>query len=188
MINRTYDKLCNPSKLNSEIVASGKPLYPDTGARFYGCICNQVNDAWVTTVMLYDDITAGEISSIDSIVDAHIPTQLPSPPIPVEETAIFNALAIRDTNSHTSDVSINIGYRVKTLIITNGLNQTVTKQCQGSRDNSTWFNIGDPFTVSSGATIYQTCETYFPYLRATASCSVSPTTGALSMWVEKMGV
>jgi hypothetical protein len=189
MIERNYSKYCDVGRLTSEIIIAGLPISPNTGARFYGCVCNYIGTGWETKVLLYDDITAGEISIVDTVVSAHIPTPLPgSGPVPVEETQIFNNLAIRDTNTATSVSSNNIGYRVKTLIITNTLDQAVTKQCQGSRDNSNWFNIGDSFTVSSGATIYQTCETYFPYVRAQASCSVAPTTGSLNMWIEKMGV
>lgn len=188
MLERKYQKQCNLDRLNYEIVAAGLPQYPNAGARFYGSLANQYPTYWETTVLLYDDATDPEKATVDAVVAAHVPTPLPFGPIPAEETTIFNALAIRDTDVHTSSVSTNIGYRVKTLIITNTLDQTVTKQCQGSRDGSTWFNIGDPFTVTSGATIYQTCETYFPYIRGQASCAVAPTTGSLSMWVEKMGV
>lgn len=189
MIERNYSKYCDVGRLTDEIITAGLPISPSTGARFYGCVCNYIGTGWETKVILFDNITAGEISTVDAVVAAHIPTPLPpSGPLPVEETQIFTALAIRDTNTYTSTVSDNIGYRVKTLIVTNTLDQTVTKQCQGSRDNSTWFNIGDSFTISAGATIYQTCETYFPYIRAQASCAGSPTTGTLSMWVEKMGV
>lgn len=190
MITKNYAKQSDAGRLTSEIVASGKPKYPDTGYRFYGVNVYVDAGAYVTAVLFVDDITAGEIADVDAIVAATVPVPLPDAPatIATAETQIFTALAIRDTNSHTSSVSNNIGYRVKTLIVTNGLDQTVTKQCQGSRDNSIWFNIGDSFTIVAGATVYQTCETYFPYIRALASCTVAPTTGTLDMWVEKMGV
>jgi len=189
MINKTYDKKCDVGKLQSEIIATGYPVYPNAGARFYGCNCDQQTDnSWVTTVMCYDDISAGEVTAIDAIVAAHIPIPLPSPPIDVEETVIFNGLEIRDTDEHISSTSTNIGYRVKTLIITNTLDQIVTLHCQGSRDGTNWFDIGDEYTVAAGVSAYQSCETYFPYLRAEAQCEVTPTSGALDMWVEKMGV
>ena len=191
MIQQTYDKLSNAARLQSEIVTAGLPVSPSAGARFYGCLCNYTGtgtSGYQTIVLCYDDITAGEITTIDGVVAAHIPTPIIAGPLDVVETVIFNNLAIRNTNTYTSDVSTNIGYRVKTLIVTNTLDQTVTKQCQGSRDQSVWFNIGDPFTVGAGVTLYQTCETYFPYIRGQAFCTVAPTTGGLSMWVEKMGV
>jgi hypothetical protein len=188
MVTKEYAKQSDAGRLSSEIVASGKPKYPDAGFRFYGVNVYVDTGAYVTQLLFADDITAGEIAAVDAIVAATIPIPLPAVPIDIQETTIFNSLAIRDTSPHTSDVSNNIGYRVKTLIITNGLNQDVSKQCQGSRDNSTWFNIGDSFTITAGATIYQTCETYFPYIRGVATCSVAPASGTLSMWVEKMGV
>jgi len=189
MINKTFDKKCDCGRLTVEIIAAGLPIYPNAGARFYHVNCDQQTDnSWVTTVVVYDDFTAGETTTLTSVVTAHIPIPLPSTPIDVEETTIFNGLEIRDTDDHTSAVSTNIGYRVKTLIVTNTMDQLVNKQCQASRDNSNWFDIGDPFEVAAGATIYQSCETYFPYVRAIASCAVAPTTGTLSMWVEKMGV
>jgi hypothetical protein len=84
MINRTYDKRCEVGRLSQEIVASGKPVYPDTGARFYGCNCDQVDGSYVTTVMLFDDITQAETDAIDALVAAHIPIPLPTPTQPVD--------------------------------------------------------------------------------------------------------
>lgn len=107
---------------------------------------------------------------------------------PMAESVVFNALAIRDTSAHNGTTSQNFGYRVKTIIVNNGLDQTVTLQCQGSRDGTNWINIGTTWDVVANSQIYQTCETYFPYLRAIATCSVSPTTGTLSLWLEKVGV
>ena len=47
------------------------------------------------------------------------------------ETPI-NALAIRDTSEHNSDVVFNGDFFMKTLVVENGLNQAVTFQCEGS--------------------------------------------------------
>ena len=106
----------------------------------------------------------------------------------VGETALFEALAIRSTSAQNSASSTNRGYRVKTVIVANGLNQTVTIQCQGSRDNTNWLNIGTTWDVAASTSIYQSCDTYFPYMRAIATCSVAPASGTLSMWIEKVGV
>jgi len=106
----------------------------------------------------------------------------------VGETALFNAEAIRDTAAHNSASSTNTGYRVKTIIVNNGLNQTVTIQCQGSRDGTNWINIGGTWDVVATTWTYQSCDTYFPYMRAIATCSVAPATGTLSFWLEKVGV
>ena len=106
----------------------------------------------------------------------------------VSESALFNAEAIRDTATHNSASSTNTGYRVKTVIVNNGLNQIVTMQCQGSRDNTNWINIGGAWDVAATTWIYQSCDTYFPHMRAIATCSVAPASGTLSMWLEKVGV
>lgn len=78
MINQTYNKYCDTARLTSELVIGGFPMHPNTGARFYGVRADWVGAEWITTVMLYDDISQGEIASIDAIVTAHIPTPLPT--------------------------------------------------------------------------------------------------------------
>lgn len=81
MITRTYQKVCDAGRLQLEIVASGKPVDPSPGARFYGVSVNYVGGGNTeTNVLLYDDITQGEIAEIDGVVAAHIPTPLPQPP------------------------------------------------------------------------------------------------------------
>jgi hypothetical protein len=104
------------------------------------------------------------------------------------ESQLFTNEAIRDTAAHNSTASINRGYRVKTVIVQSTLNQDATIQCQGSRDNSTWINIGSSWPVTAGVSLYQSCDTYFPYMRAVATCSVAPASGTLNMWLEKVGV
>ena len=95
----------------------------------------------------------------------------------------FTDEAIRDTSSHTGSTVFNGDFQIKTLIIENGLNQQVTLQCQGSAhsDFSNNFNIGSSFNVSASTNTYQTCESYFPYWRITATCGTSPTTGDLTV-------
>ena len=86
MINKTYDKKCDVGKLQSEIIATGYPVYPNAGARFYGCNCDQQTDnSWVTTVMCYDDISAGEVVTIADIVANHIPTPVVVVPTPIDD-------------------------------------------------------------------------------------------------------
>jgi len=95
----------------------------------------------------------------------------------------IDALAIRDTSAKNGDVVFNGAFVIKTLIIENGLNQTVTLQCQGSAnaDFSNSFNIGASFDVSASTNTYMTCETYIPYWRIVATCSVAPASGALTV-------
>lgn len=80
MINKTYDKYCDTARLTQEIVAAGLPIDPNTGARFYGVRADWVGSEWITTVIVYDDFSAGETTTLDGIVTAHIPT--PLPPVP----------------------------------------------------------------------------------------------------------
>jgi len=103
------------------------------------------------------------------------------------ETQIFTNEAIRDTAAHNSATGQNAGFRVKTVIVQSTLNQDASIQCQGSRDGSTWFNAGGSWPVTASSSTYQTCETYFPYLRAVATCAVAPASGTLNLWLERMG-
>jgi hypothetical protein len=122
---------------------------------------------------------------------ANAPMMINGNPIsapPMTESAVFSALAIRDTSPHNGSSTQNFGYRVKTIIVDNSLNQAVTFQCQGSRDGTSWINIGATWDVAASTVIYQTCETYFPYMRAIATCAVAPASGTVSLWLEKVGV
>jgi hypothetical protein len=88
MISRTYDKLCDIGRLTQEIIASGKPVYPDTGARFYGVLCGYTGtgSGYETIVQLFDDATQTEIDAIDTLVANHVPIPLPpEPPAPLSE-------------------------------------------------------------------------------------------------------
>ena len=97
----------------------------------------------------------------------------------------FNALAIRDTDTHNGSTIYNGELIVKTLIIENSLNQTVTLQCQGSAhsDFSNSFNIGSPFDITASTNQPQTCDAYYPYWRLTAVCDTAPTSGTLTAHV-----
>lgn len=102
---------------------------------------------------------------------------------------VFDALEIRSTATQTSSQVDNDSYVVKTIIIENSLNQTVTFQCQGSAnlDFSNSFNIGSSFDVAATTTSYATCDSYIPYWRVTATCSVAPTTGSLTVTAFGVG-
>ena len=97
----------------------------------------------------------------------------------------FDALEIRDTSDHNGDTVFNGSFVDKTIIIENGLNQTVTFQCQASMhsDFSNSFDVGTTWDVSATTNDYQTCESYFPYWRLVASCASSPTTGDVTVHV-----
>ena len=97
----------------------------------------------------------------------------------------FEAEAIRDTATHDSSSSKSGEFMAKTIIVENGLNQTVTCQLQGSADESTWLNIGSSWNVNNATNGYQTVETYFPFYRIQASCGTSPTSGVLDVCIIK---
>lgn len=92
-------------------------------------------------------------------------------------------IQIRDTNPHSS-TTIKPATHVSSLFaINNTLNQSVSVQFQGSVDNVTWFNLGSAIvvTASTGQSI-QTITDAWPKLRATATCSVGPASGAFMVW------
>jgi len=97
----------------------------------------------------------------------------------------FDELEIRDTSNHTGDTVFNGSYIVKTIIIENELNQTITFQCQASMhaDFSNNFDVGSSWDVAASTNSYQTCESYFPYWRLTASCASSPSSGNITVYV-----
>ena len=97
----------------------------------------------------------------------------------------FDALEIRDTAEHTSKEIFNGEFIVKTLILENGLNQSVSFQCQGSAEEgfSNPFDIGAPWSVAANTNSYQSCSAYIPYWRVIATCDTAPTSGDLTVFV-----
>lgn len=101
---------------------------------------------------------------------------------------IIDALAIRDTSGHNSDILEAENVFRKTYIVENGLNQAVDLQWQASAnaDFSNSFNLGEqPFNVGAGVNTYLSCETLFPYVRVVATCSVAPSSGTLTLHAFK---
>ena len=101
----------------------------------------------------------------------------------------FDAEAIRDTNTHNG-VTIYLGeFRLKTIIIENSLNQQVTLQCQASAhsDFSNNFNVGGGMVIAASTNKYETCDSYFPYMRLTATCATAPTSGSLTVYFIEYG-
>ena len=103
----------------------------------------------------------------------------------INTSTTFNAEEIRDTNAHNGTVVFNGNFIIKTLIVENSLNQSVSLQCQGSahEDFSNNFNIGSSFDASATTNLFQTCDTYFPYWRVVATCGTAPTAGDLTIHV-----
>ena len=101
----------------------------------------------------------------------------------VNSQKTFTDEAIRNTSTHNGDAVFNGDFQVKTIIVENGLNQTVTFQCQASAnaDFSNSFDVGNTWDVSASTNTYQTCDSYFPYMRLTATCDTAPTSGDLTV-------
>jgi len=102
---------------------------------------------------------------------------------------VFDAEEIRDTSTHNGNI-VHLGeFRLKTIIIENGLDQQTTFQCQASAhaDFSNSFNVGSSFNLSALTDSYQTCDSYFPYMRLTATCSTAPTSGSLTVHFVEYG-
>jgi len=108
----------------------------------------------------------------------------------VNSERTFDALAIRDTSAHNGAVINNYDFQLKTIIIENSLDQTVTLQCQASAhaDFSNAFNVGSSFNVNAATNTYQTCESFFPYMRLVATCASAPSSGALTVHFIQYGV
>ena len=100
---------------------------------------------------------------------------------------VFVAEAIRVDTLVTSGISNTGEFTAETIVVHNGLNQTVTIQLQGSVDESTWIDMGNSFNVSASTNDYATVSDYFPWYRVTAICSTAPTTGDLDVWILKAG-
>ena len=103
----------------------------------------------------------------------------------MDEDQIFIAEAIRDTATHNSTIATTGEFTAQTIIVQNGLDETVAIQLQGSRDETTWYAIDAPFNVTATTDTYETVTDYFPCYRTTAVCTTSPTTGSLDIWILK---
>jgi len=101
------------------------------------------------------------------------------------EDQVFIALEIRDQVDHESAPATTGEFTAETIIINNGLDQTVTIQLQGSRDKTTWIDVGPVFNVPAATNDYDTVTDYFPFYQIVASCGADPSSGALDAWILK---
>jgi len=106
----------------------------------------------------------------------------------VEEKLLINAEAIRDTAGHDSLIHDIRWCGVKSLIVENSLNQTVTLAFYGSR-NSDMSNafLKTSFDVTATTNMVADCSCYFPYMRITATCASSPASGTLTIAAYALG-
>ena len=104
------------------------------------------------------------------------------------ENKIIDALSIRDTSGHDSVVDESKGYIPKSLVVQNNLNQQVSCLLEGDIDES-FSNpmIVNTFVVAANTDDYDVLTDYLPFFRVTATCSVAPTTGALTVYIAKVG-
>jgi len=100
---------------------------------------------------------------------------------------VFDALAIRDTATHNSDVSDCQGWGKKTIIVQNGLDQDVSIQVQGDVESAFGnpYDIQSAFTVTAGKSSYKALDEYHEFLRLQATASIAPTTGTLTAYILK---
>ena len=107
----------------------------------------------------------------------------------VNSEKTFDALEIRDTSAHNGTQINNYDFQLKTIVVENGLNQEVSFQCQASvhDDFSNTFNVGTAWPVSASTNTYQTCDSYFPYMRLVATCASSPSSGDLTVHFIQYG-
>ena len=104
-----------------------------------------------------------------------------------DKDQVFIAEAIRVDTVINSGVAKTGEFNAETIVIYNGLDETVNIQLQGSWDESVWIDRGDSFNVGNGINDYATVTDYFPFYRITAKCSIAPTTGDLDAWILKAG-
>ena len=106
----------------------------------------------------------------------------------VNQEKVFDAEAIRDTSNHNGATINMYDFQLKTIIVENSLNQQVALQCQASADGvNNWFNVGSSWNVSATTDTYQTCDSYFPYMRVQAQCASSPSSGSLTVYFVEYG-
>ena len=104
-----------------------------------------------------------------------------------DQDKVMTALAIRDTSNHNTGIADLRNFTPKTIIVQNGLNQQVTITAQG--DQETGFGkpvtIGSSFNIAATTNGYQTLDDFFPFLRLVVACTTAPTTGDITIYVEK---
>jgi hypothetical protein len=105
-----------------------------------------------------------------------------------QEDKIWDAEEIRVTTEQLSSSVISQGLLAKTIFVCNDHNQQGTFKVFGSvfSDFSKEIQVGSSFDVSANTVSYQTMADYFPYIRLKVTYSTAPTTGDLTVIVEKV--
>ena len=117
--------------------------------------------------------------------------------IPSEDVLLANYLP-PDTSPHPStNYAVTIYAQQKTFFVVSTLNQACSVQVQWSRDGTNWFNLGGAVSVPAGnVTIsgeeigpssVSALNDYIPLLRVTVTCATQATSGAISVWLSRLG-
>lgn len=110
-------------------------------------------------------------------------------------TSSKSVLTIRDTNPTSTSAFLCDQLNQKSIIVMNGLNQSVTLKVQYSEDGSTWYDIGTTTTVNAGASLvtndYDNVLTGIKvlggYIRLVATAGTAPTSGSLTVYTQGIG-
>jgi len=107
----------------------------------------------------------------------------------VNEDRTIDELEIRDTNAHNGTIIDLHDFQLKTIIVENGLNEDVSLQCQAcaEEDFVKSFNVGPAWPATAETNMYQTCDSFFPFMRIVVTCSTAPTTGNLTVHLVQYG-
>ncbi len=91
-------------------------------------------------------------------------------------------------HAYDYDSDADVGDVLASHTVTTGKTQSVALRCEGSArsDFSQFFVIGE-FEASGSSNSFQTCDSYIPYWRLVASCDTAPTSGSLTIFVERIG-
>jgi ABC-type branched-subunit amino acid transport system substrate-binding protein len=107
----------------------------------------------------------------------------------VAEDKVFDAQEIRVNTEVISTIAVSAGLTVKTVFVCNDHNQQGTFTVWGSplADHSKEAQIGNSFNIAANTVDFESFDTYFPYVRVKVTYSTAPTTGNLSVFLEKVG-
>ena len=107
----------------------------------------------------------------------------------VKEHLVWEAEEIRVDTEELSEISVSAGLMTKTVFVCNDHNQQGAFSVWGSpfNDHSKEVQIGETFNVSANNTGAATFDAYFPYVRAKVTYATAPTTGDLTVFIEKLG-
>jgi hypothetical protein len=108
-----------------------------------------------------------------------------------EEEAIISDLKIRDTQTHTSEISNIADYDVVSFFISNGLDQPVKFKAFMNKAATTIgsVSVGEEMIIDAQSqkayTLTPQTSAWLPYLFCEVKCDIAPTNGQLNVKVLK---